>query len=299
MSIKPWIAAARPKTLPLAVSNIFIGSAIAFSEKKFNLVVFILGLTTAILLQILSNYANDYGDFIKKADENRTSKYERALTSGRITPSQMRLMLIILSSFTFVTGIILIIMGLKGSGMAVYLFFLLVGLLSIAAALTYTMGKKPYGYAGLGDFSVFIFFGLVAVCGIYILHTKQWQWPVLLPASAFGLLSMGVLNINNIRDEASDRLAGKSTLVVKMGVQKAKIYHSITVVTANILAVCFTWIHYQTAFQWMFLLAVPLFFRNIYRINTSKSTDVYDEELKNLSLTILLFSITFGLGLAI
>ncbi|HRO85961.1 MAG TPA: 1,4-dihydroxy-2-naphthoate octaprenyltransferase [Niabella sp.] len=299
MSIKPWIAAARPKTLPLAVSNIFIGSAIAFSEKKFNLVVFILGLTTAILLQILSNYANDYGDFIKKADENRTSKYERALTSGRITPSQMRLMLIILSSFTFVTGIILIIMGLKGSGMAVYLFFLLVGLLSIAAALTYTMGKKPYGYAGLGDFSVFIFFGLVAVCGIYILHTKQWQWPVLLPASAFGLLSMGVLNINNIRDEASDRLAGKSTLVVKMGVQKAKIYHSIIVVTAIILAVCFTWIHYQTAFQWMFLLAVPLFFRNIYRINTSKSTDVYDEELKNLSLTILLFSITFGLGLAI
>ncbi|MBK7099593.1 MAG: 1,4-dihydroxy-2-naphthoate octaprenyltransferase [Sphingobacteriales bacterium] len=259
MSIKPWIAAARPKTLPLAVSNIFIGSAIAFSETKFNPNVFLLGLTTAILLQILSNYANDYGDFMKKADENRTSKYERALTSGRITPSQMKLMLIILSAITLITGIILIIIGLKGSGMAVYLFFLIAGLLSIAAALTYTMGKKPYGYAGLGDFSVFIFFGLVAVCGIYILHTKQWQWPVLLPAAAFGLLSMGVLNINNIRDEASDRPAGKGTLVVKMGVQKAKIYHSIIIVTAIILAICFTLVHYQSVYQWIFLLTVPLF----------------------------------------
>lgn len=297
MQLKPWIIAARLRTLPLAVSNILLGSFLAYNQGKFSIIILLLGLATAVLLQVLSNFANDYGDFINGADEKRISKYERVLQSGKISPKQMRWMLIILTLLTFVTGISLIIFAANALGTIALVVFFGIGILCIIAAITYTIGKKPYGYIGMGDIAVFIFFGIVGVCGIYVLQTRQWDWHVLLPAASFGLLSMGVLNINNIRDLESDRISGKKTLVVRIGLEKAKIYHTWLILIAVILGIVSTLLDFHSAFQLLYLLTIPFFIMNVYRVRSSKYSGMLDDELRNLSLTAFFFSVTYGLGL--
>ena len=297
MQLKPWIIAARLRTLPLAVSNILLGSFLAYNQGKFSIIILLLGLATAVLLQVLSNFANDYGDFINGADEKRISKYERVLQSGKISPKQMRWMLIILTLLTFVTGISLIIFAANALGTAALLVFFGIGILCIIAAITYTIGKKPYGYIGMGDIAVFIFFGIIGVCGIYVLQTRQWDWHVLLPAASFGLLSVGVLNINNIRDLESDRISGKKTLVVRIGLEKAKIYHTWLILIAVILGIVSTLLDFHSAFQLLYLLTIPFFIMNVYRVRSSKYSGMLDDELRNLSLTAFFFSVSYGLGL--
>jgi 1,4-dihydroxy-2-naphthoate octaprenyltransferase len=297
MQLKPWIIAARLRTLPLAVSNILLGSFLAYNQGKFSIIILLLGLATAVLLQVLSNFANDYGDFINGADEKRISKYERVLQSGKISPKQMRWMLIILTLLTFVTGISLIIFAANALGTIALVVFFGIGILCIIAAITYTIGKKPYGYIGMGDIAVFIFFGIVGVCGIYVLQTRQWDWHVLLPAASFGLLSMGVLNINNIRDLESDRISGKKTLAVRIGLEKAKIYHTWLILIAVILGIVSTLLDFHSAFQLLYLLTIPFFIMNVYRVRSSEYSGKLDDELRNLSLTAFFFSVSYGLGL--
>jgi 1,4-dihydroxy-2-naphthoate octaprenyltransferase len=297
MQLKPWIIAARLRTLPLAVSNILLGSFLAYNQGKFSIIILLLGLATAVFLQVLSNFANDYGDFINGADEKRISKYERVLQSGKISPKQMRWMLIILTLLTFVTGISLIIFAANALGTIALVVFFGIGILCIIAAITYTIGKKPYGYIGIGDIAVFIFFGIVGVCGIYVLQTRQWDWHVLLPAASFGLLSMGVLNINNIRDLESDRISGKKTLVVRIGLEKAKIYHTWLILIAVILGIVSTLLDFHSAFQLLYLLTIPFFIMNVYRVRSSEYSGKLDDELRNLSLTAFFFSVSYGLGL--
>jgi 1,4-dihydroxy-2-naphthoate octaprenyltransferase len=297
MQLKPWIIAARLRTLPLAVSNILLGSFLAYNQGKFSIIILLLGLATAVFLQVLSNFANDYGDFINGADEKRISKYERVLQSGKISPKQMRWMLIILTLLTFVTGISLIIFAANALGTIALVVFFGIGILCIIAAITYTIGKKPYGYIGMGDIAVFIFFGIVGVCGIYVLQTRQWDWHVLLPAASFGLLSVGVLNINNIRDLESDRISGKKTLAVRIGLEKAKIYHTWLILIAVILGIVSTLLDFHSAFQLLYLLTIPFFIMNVYRVRSSKYSGMLDDELRNLSLTAFFFSVTYGLGL--
>jgi 1,4-dihydroxy-2-naphthoate octaprenyltransferase len=297
MQLKPWIIAARLRTLPLAVSNILLGSFLAYNHGKFSVIILLLGLATAVLLQVLSNFANDYGDFINGADEKRISKYERVLQSGKISPKQMRWMLIILTLLTFVTGISLIVLAAKALGTIALVVFFGIGILCIIAAITYTIGKKPYGYIGMGDIAVFIFFGIVGVCGIYVLQTRQWDWHVLFPAASFGLLSMGVLNINNIRDLESDRISGKKTLVVRIGLEKARIYHTWLILIAVILGIVSTVLDFHSAFQLLYLLTIPFFIMNVYRVRSSEYSGKLDDELRNLSLTAFFFSVTYGLGL--
>jgi 1,4-dihydroxy-2-naphthoate polyprenyltransferase len=295
MELKPWITAARLHSLPLTVSNVFLGSMIACSQGKFNLTVFLLGMATAFLLQILSNYANDYGDFISGADEKRVSKFERSLQNGKITPKQMRQVLTILALLTLATGIALI--ASAALPFEIISVFLAIGILCIIAAFTYTMGKKPYGYSGFGDIAVFFFFGIVAVCGMYILHTKQWDWHILLPATTFGLFSTGVLNINNIRDIESDRTSGKNTLVVRIGVEKAKYYHTCLISVALILGILSTLLNFHNAFQLIYLLTFPFFIINIRNVRNATQSYMLDDELRNLSLTSFFYSLTYGIGL--
>ncbi|HPT20631.1 MAG TPA: 1,4-dihydroxy-2-naphthoate octaprenyltransferase [Bacteroidales bacterium] len=295
MEIKPWITAARLHTLPLTVSNIFLGTMIACSQGKFRLNIFLLGLATAILLQVLSNYANDYGDFVSKADQKRVSKFERSLQSGKITPKQMRRMLAFIALLTLITGISLI--ASAGLSVGTITVFLSTGILCIVAAFTYTMGKKPYGYSGFGDIAVFIFFGIVAVCGIYVLHTREWDWRILLPATTFGLFSTGVLNINNLRDIESDRLSGKSSLIVKIGIEKGKIYHTCLILVALILGIVSSLLDYHSIFQFIYLLTFPFFIRNIRKVSGFNQSSMLDNELRNLSLTIFFYSLTYGIGL--
>ena len=295
--IKPWISAFRLKTLPLALSNTIIGSCLAAADDKFRWSVFALAALTTVLLQIMSNMANDYGDFVNGKDTAERIGPKRMVQSGEITPKTMLRGIIIIGILCAVSGVSLVLIGTAGMNIYNLLIFGLLGIAAIAAAIKYTVGKNPYGYRGLGDIFVFIFFGLVGVIGTYFLHTQSFQWDLLLPASAIGFLSTGVLNMNNMRDYEADKNAGKKTIVVAMGTQKAAFYHLFLVGGAGILTIIYTIINYESPWQWLFLLSFPLLFLNLKKVFTYKNALELYPELPRLSMASLVFALTFGIGL--
>ncbi len=304
--MKPWIQAARLRTLPLAISGILLGCAQAYLYQLFNLEILIWGMVTAILLQILSNYANDYGDFLKGTD-TKANRQDRALASGKISVSQMKIALFLLSIGTLISGLFLLSKGIEEINNSYYIL-LFIGILSIAAAIMYTVGKKAYGYYGFGDIFVFIFFGLVSVGGIFFLHTKFISSDAILASFGLGLLSTGVLNVNNMRDIITDKENGKNTLVVKMGIQNTLRYHKVLIWGGFVFTVASFLLHIKLTtekvnqFEYLMLVAsfgpiAYLLGRHMSIINELKTEqkDAYNKELKNLSLTILLFVIFYWL----
>ena len=225
-----WIQAARLRTLPLSISGIIIGSFTArwrlLSEgNKWDWQIFALAMLVTILYQILSNFANDYGDGIKGTDRLRTENAEiRMVTSGRISAQKMKSAVIITAGLSLLATITLLYKAFIPNYLPEFFIFLGLGILCILAAIGYTIGKNSYGYMGLGDVMVFIFFGIVSVGGSYFLFTKTWSWDILLPASAVGMLSTAVLNLNNMRDMESDHLSGKKTFALRIGFRNAMIY---------------------------------------------------------------------------
>lgn len=296
---KAWIAAFRLKTLPLAISNTIMGSALAAAADGFRWTVFGLAALTTILLQILSNIANDYGDYVNGKDTAERIGPKRMVQSGEIAPKTMLRGIIIISLLAIISGFSLILVGTAGIDMTNIFIFGILGIGAIAAAIKYTVGKNPYGYRGMGDIFVFIFFGLVGVMGTYFLHTQSFRWVLLLPASALGLLSTGVLNMNNLRDYEADKNAGKNTIVVSMGPQKAKIYHLFLIVVAGSLAIFYTLLNYNSSWQWLFLVSFPVLFMNLKTVFTYKNSIELYPELGKLAMGTLLFAISFGLGLII
>ena len=297
--MKKWIAAFRLKTLPLALSNTIMGSALAAGEDKFRWSIFSLAALTTILLQIMSNMANDYGDFVNGKDTAERIGPKRMVQSGEITPKTMLQGIIIIGIFTAISGLALILVGTVGIDITNILIFGVLGIAAIVAAIKYTVGKNPYGYRGLGDIFVFIFFGLVGVIGTYFLHTQSFSWDLLLPASAMGFLSTGVLNMNNLRDYEADKNANKKTIVVAMGQQKAKFYHLFLVGGAILLAVIYTITNYNSPWQWLFVISLPVLFLNLKIVFSYKNSIELYPELGKLSMGTLLFAISFGVGLII
>lgn len=297
--MKKWIAAFRLKTLPLALSNTIMGSALAAGEDKFRWSIFGLAALTTILLQIMSNMANDYGDFVNGKDTAERIGPKRMVQSGEITPKTMLQGIIIIGIFTAISGLALILVGTAGIDITNILIFGVLGIAAIVAAIKYTVGKNPYGYRGLGDIFVFIFFGLVGVIGTYFLHTQSFNWDLLLPASAMGFLSTGVLNMNNLRDYEADKNANKKTIVVAMGPQRAKLYHLFLVGGAILLAVIYTIINYSSPWQWLFIISFPVLFLNLKTVFTYKNSIELYPELGKLAMGTLLFSTSFGVGLII
>lgn len=291
---KIWINAFRLRTLPLSLSSIILASFLAYDSGNFKIWVFILALTTTLFLQILSNLANDYGDSKSGTDNiNRTGPV-RAVQSGEITAYQMKRMVWIFIFLSLISGIALIVAGTKDNSFSSAIFFLVLGFAAIFAALKYTIGRNPYGYKGLGDLFVFLFFGLTGVIGTYFLHTETFVWDLLLPATSVGLLSVGVLNINNLRDERNDKQSGKNTIVVLLGARKARIYHFFLIASAIIATIIYTMIHYHIFYQWLFLLTLPLFGINVFMVVKHESPNKLNHELKRLAVTTLFFSIAFG-----
>lgn len=297
--MKKWIAAFRLKTLPLALSNTIMGSALAAGNNKFSWTVFGLAALTTILLQIMSNMANDYGDFVNGKDTAERIGPKRMVQSGEISAKSMLRGIIIIGILTAFSGLVLILVGTAGIDITNILIFGALGIGAIVAAIKYTVGKNPYGYRGLGDIFVFIFFGLVGVIGTYFLHTQSFSWDLLLPASAMGFLSTGVLNMNNLRDYEADKNANKNTIVVAMGPQKAKLYHLFLVGGAVLLAVIYTIINYNSPWQWLFLLSFPVLLLNLKTVFTYKNSIELYPELGKLAMGTLLFAISFGVGLII
>ncbi|MFN2207824.1 MAG: 1,4-dihydroxy-2-naphthoate polyprenyltransferase [Candidatus Promineifilaceae bacterium] len=291
-----WLDAMRPRTLPLATASILMGSALAASRPPFSWAVTILAIITAILLQILSNLANDFGDSQHGADSAHREGPQRAVQSGAISSRKMLAAIVITSLLSAIIGIALLWAAFGSQGIRFILVFLLLGGAAILAAIGYTAGIRPYGYAGLGDLSVLIFFGWVAVMGTYFLQTERVDWDVMLPATSCGLLAVAVLNINNIRDRRSDGLAGKNTIPVRLGLQGARIYHWILLLGAILLAIIYVLNFYYSPWQFLFLLTVPLLIANGIQVWRMSAPAELNPLLKKLSITTLLFVLVFSIG---
>ncbi|GEO07375.1 1,4-dihydroxy-2-naphthoate octaprenyltransferase [Adhaeribacter aerolatus] len=295
--VKAWISAFRLRTLPLALASIGMGSFLAAAAGQFNLAVVIWCMVTTLLLQILSNLANDYGDTKHGADSVHRQGPQRAVQAGLITPDQMKRAMLLFTLLSLFSGLMLLWTAFGREGFYLFLFFLGLGLAAIWAAINYTAGAKPYGYAGLGDIAVFLFFGLVGVGGTYFLQTQSLNYRILLPAASLGFFSTAVLNVNNIRDIESDRLAGKYSLPVRLGPVKARIYHLMLLTFGFLAALLYVLLTYNNSWQFLFLLALPLLGFNgwqVWRIRQSKALDPY---LKQMALTTLVFVVSFGIGL--
>ncbi len=296
-SLAVWIHAFRLRTLPLALSSTFVGSFLAVPEGKFKWQVLLYAALTTVFLQILSNLANDYGDSKSGVDNKNRVGPMRAVQSGKISLAGMKKLVIAFIVLSFISGVLLIYHGLSEVPIFFSVVFLAIGLSAIWAAVKYTVGKKPYGYAGFGDPFVFLFFGLVGVCGTYYLHTNTFNVWTLLPAGAIGLLSTGVLNLNNMRDIENDTNSGKKTLVVRMGQKNAKAYHTSLIILAVLISMAYTLIFWESFYQLLFLLTLPFLFLNIKTVLGNHAPMELNAELKKLALTTFAFSITFGVGL--
>jgi 1,4-dihydroxy-2-naphthoate polyprenyltransferase len=290
-----WIKAFRLRTLPLALACIGMGGFLASAADAFRWSIFLLCVLTTICLQILSNLANDYGDSIHGADSADRKGPSRAVQSGAISATQMKAAVIIFILLSLASGISLLLVAF-GLDWNAILFFFGLGILSILAAIAYTVGKKPYGYAGLGDLSVLIFFGLVGVMGSYYLFAKTVSLLQILPALSCGLFSIAVLNINNIRDIESDRKAGKFSIPVRIGKRKAIIYHWFLLVCGLAAAVVYSILTFTSGWQFLFLVTLPLFIKIGAAVQQKPSHEL-DPYLKQMALSTLLFVILFGAGL--
>ncbi|HEY4629254.1 MAG TPA: 1,4-dihydroxy-2-naphthoate octaprenyltransferase [Flavobacterium sp.] len=302
--MKHWIQAARLRTLPLSVSGIIVGSMYALANptdnvltptEVFNWRIFGFAILTTLGLQILSNFANDYGDGMKGTDNEDRVGPKRAIQSGVISPEAMKRALIITSLLTLLSAVLLIYYAFADTNIWYSLFFLALGILSIVSAIRYTVGNTAYGYRGYGDLFVFVFFGLVSTLGVNFLYSKQLDFVLFLPASAIGLLSVGVLNLNNMRDEASDRKSNKNTIVVKIGAAKAKRYHYFLVITAMVLVVVFALLSHFHFDQYLFLLAYIPLTKHLINVYKNQEPRLLDPELKKLALSTFALSILLAL----
>jgi 1,4-dihydroxy-2-naphthoate polyprenyltransferase len=295
-SIESWIQAARLRTLPLSISGILVGSAYAYYQNKFEWIIFVLALLTTLSFQVLSNFANDYGDGIKGTDANRIGE-KRLVASGEITSNQMKNAIIINAIIAFFLALALIYFAFGQENFVYSVTFLVLGLAAIVAAIKYTVGNNAYGYSGFGDVFVFVFFGLVAVVGSNFLYSKSIDIILFLPATAFGMLSTAVLNLNNMRDIENDRIANKNTLVVKFGLKWAKQYQGVLMVFSVIIV-------------WFFLillrlnemLVLPFFLfaaSLIQKINKVDKSSDFDPFLKKVALFVFFLSIGIGFVLYI
>ncbi|TRW25749.1 1,4-dihydroxy-2-naphthoate octaprenyltransferase [Flavobacterium zepuense] len=288
---KAWLEAARLRTLPLSVSGILVGSFYAFSQGFSNWAILAFALVTTLGLQVLSNFANDYGDGVKGTDNEHRIGPQRAIQSGAITVQAMKKGIIMTSVLTMIAAVVLIYLsfGRENFGYSVFFFFL--GLAAVAAAIKYTVGSSAYGYRGLGDLFVFIFFGLVSVIGCYFLFAKHIDSLIIMPAISIGLLSVAVLNLNNMRDQVSDAMSGKNTLVVKIGAEKAKIYHYFVIVSALALILAFAVLSGFGPGQYIFLLAYVPFIMHLRAVAKNTVPRELDPELKKVALGTFFLSL--------
>lgn len=277
-----WLLATRPPTLSLSVASVGLGNVLAYQTGVFSGSLAALGLITAVFLQILANFANDYGDAVRHTDAHRIAHSpKRMVAAGMISPKHMQIAMFVVIFLCIISGLSLIIQA----GVSLWLWIIL-GLSAILSAVCYTVGKKPYGYIGLGDLFVFLFFGQMAVLGMFFLQTHTINTAIFLPAVSMGLWSVAVLNINNIRDLDNDKQCGKNTIAVRLGKNNARHYHAVLISIALIL-----WSIYVINYRYYWAMLLPVLF-SIWHIKTMYSIDntkLFNIELAKLSLAVLLF----------
>ncbi len=311
-TVKAWVAAARLRTLPLSVSGIIVGASLGYGFVRetadaqlgeyisvshtplWKILMFWLAILTTVGFQVISNFANDYGDGVKGTDKDREGE-QRMVASGVISPGQMRRGIILTSVITFGIALWLLYEAFGWEQLPYLVLFLVLGIASIAAAIKYTVGKNPYGYSGFGDLFVFLFFGLLSVLGTYFLFAKDIPRDLILPAITVGLFSVAVLNLNNMRDIANDARSGKKTIVVKLGSEKAKLYHYALLIIGMGSAIFYTVLHYESIYQWGYCVAFIPLILNMVTVARNKEPVKLDGELKKVALSTFLFAVLFAI----
>ena len=303
-TLKTWIRAARPRTVLLSFSGVLLGGFLALDQlRSLNLskgrlyLVILFAALTAILLQVLSNLANDYGDFKKGTDNAKRVGPQREMQSGSIKEKEMQKGLAVVGALCLLSGALLIFVFACLTWQELVVFAAL-GLGAVLAALLYTLGKHPYGYQGFGDLFCFLFFGWAAVAGTYYLATKSLDFSVLLPASAMGFLSNAVLNINNMRDYENDKASGKNSLVVRLGLKKAFIYHCVLIIGAFACLTVFLVLKRTPYYTYAYWLLFPLFLKDLFSIKKTKP-DLLDpflgRQVRHGFFVVLVFGLTWML----
>jgi 1,4-dihydroxy-2-naphthoate octaprenyltransferase len=297
-TLKTWIKASRPRTVQLSFSGVLLGAFLVIFEVHEPVkgptqwLVILFCALTAILLQVLSNLANDYGDFKKGTDSAKRVGPQREMQSGSITEKEMRNGIAVVSALCLISGVLIFVFAqLSWQELAV---FTALGLGAVLAALFYTLGKHPYGYRGLGDLYCFLFFGWAAVAGTFYLSTKFLDFSVLLPATAMGFLSNAVLNINNMRDYENDKASGKNSLVVKLSPKKAFVYHCLLIIGAFVCLTVFIALKGTPYYTYAFWLLFPLFLKDLVAIKKTKPEQLdpfLGRQVKHSFLLVLVFGV--------
>lgn len=290
---KSYIASFRLRTLPLSLSGIFLGTLLAAAAGHFHLIPFLLAVATTLSLQILSNLANELGDLQKGTDNEKRLGPIRSIQSGALTLQEFKRVILLFILLCILCGSALIYTAFDSLCSKDGIVMLLLGAAAIIASITYTVGKHAYGYRGLGDLFVFLFFGLLSTVGSWFLMTQTICAGIFIPASAVGLLSTGVLNINNMRDRENDEYCGKRTLAVILGSRKAKIYHFSLIIGAILSMGIYTGLNYENIRNLAWLLTLPLFAIHLKRIYSDYGRAL-DKQMKILSLSTLAFSLLAG-----
>jgi 1,4-dihydroxy-2-naphthoate octaprenyltransferase len=295
---KAWLQAFRLRTLPLSLSGIILGSFLAYAAGYWNVAIFTLSLITTLLFQILSNLANDLGDSQKGADNAERVGPARTVQAGLISLAEMKKAVIFFSILSAVSAAALLYIGTQDMPAQILGLYAGLAVLCILAAITYTIGKRAYGYSGFGDIFVFIFFGLVSVLGVYSLYTKSFDWQIIAPACMIGLLSTAVLNLNNMRDRTNDAKVGKRTMVVKIGPNAAKLYHALLILGA---LAGMTWFLFQQSKLVVFIALIPFIILLLHLRKVMVTTDPkeFDPELKKVALSTFGIAVLFTIGVLI
>ena len=277
--VRAYITSFRLRTLPLSLSGVLLGSLLAASDVFFKTTTFVWAMLTTVALQILSNLANEVGDLTKGTDNEHRLGPIRSAQSGALSMREMVQAMIVFGVIAIITGSLLIYEAFRD----------LLNWKSIA------LFKSAYGYRGLGDLFVFIFFGVVSVMGSYFAMSGVLPWICVLPAVAIGFLSSGVLNMNNIRDIENDSVCGKRTIPVILGIQGAKIYHFVITLLAVICLVLYSMLHSAGWTGYLFLLTLPLLVMHLKSVYRGEGRAL-DSQLKFLSITTLLIALLLGFG---
>lgn len=293
--MNPWIVSLRLRTLPLAIAVISLGAVLAYDDGYFEWSIYMMALVTTNLLQILSNLANEYGDYDKGTDNDDRQGPIRSMQQGTITKQAMLRAMAGCGVLAFVSGVYLLYIA--SSSQTMFFSFLGLGLVSIAGAVYYTFGDNAYGYKGFGDIAVFLFFGLLGVIGTYFLFAKSINPLVWLPAITVGLFSTAVLNVNNIRDIDNDCVSGKITIPVRLGSKRAVSYHILLLLIGALTSIAYIFMTYQKITDWLFLLIIPLLIKNALTVRKHAGKQALDPMLKQMVITTLLFVVLFSIGL--
>jgi len=291
--LKAWVSAARLRTLPLSVSGIIVAGAAAMLKDSYSSFVFFLAIATTLGFQILSNFANDYGDGVKGTDNKNRVGPARALQSGWLTAKELKRGMIVTAIITLLLASMLIFAAFGNENFLLSFIFFNLGIAAVIAAVKYTVGKSAYGYKAMGDIFVFIFFGLVGVMGCYFLFTQSLGAFIFLPAISIGLMSTAVLNLNNMRDRVEDAKVNKNTLAVVLGEHRVKHYHSSLVIVSFLAAFCYFFLNFNKWTAFLPLIAFIPLFLNILKVYKTKEPQQLDPELKKVALSTFLFAILF------